>query len=394
MRAVLPPEDEPVTTPRLFEPFRLRGVTLKNRIIASPMCMYRADHDGTANDWHFAHYSRLAMGGAAMVMLEATAVDIMGRHCYADLGIWGEEHVAPLRRIAEFMKSQQCVPALQLQHAGRKGGTRRPWHGKSPLNEEDVRLRGEPPWPVVGPSALPASDGMPMPSELTADEIKRVIDSWVLAARRALLAGFEVLELHAAHGYLVHQFLSSFSNKRTDHYGGDRAGRMRFALELVEAVRRVWPEDRPLLVRVSAVDEAGWSLDDTVALAREFKARGVDAIDCSSGGISGSPTNQAARGPGFQVPFAERVRADAGLPTIAVGLIMTPQLAAEIIDSGSADLVAIGREVLVNPNWPCAARTLLQPERGHADWPPETGWWLDRRADILAAAGIGAGQAR
>lgn len=390
MSAVRQPNGASLAATRLFEPLHMRGVTFKNRIVCSPMCMYRAEHDGMANDWHFAHYSRLAMGGAAMVMLEATAVDIMGRHCYADLGIWGDEHVAPLRRITDFMKGQQCLPALQLQHAGRKGGTRRPWHGKSPLNDEDIRLRGEPPWPVVGPSALPASDGMPLPSELAAVDIPKVIDKWVVATRRAVAAGFEVLELHAAHGYLVHQFLSAYSNKRTDRYGGDRNGRMRFALELVEAVRRVWPEDKPLLMRVSAVDEAGWSLDDTVALAREFKARGVDAIDCSSGGIAGSPTNQAARRPGFQVPFAERVRADAGIPTVAVGLIMTPQLAAEIVDNGLADLVAIGREVLVNPNWPCAARTLLEPDRGHTDWPPETGWWLDRRADILAAAGFGA----
>jgi len=371
----------------LFEPYTLRGVTLKNRVVVSPMCTYGAASDGIVTDWHFVHYGRLAIGGAGMVMLEATSIEARGRHCYSDLGIWGDEHVAPLRRIAQFIKAQNCVPALQLQHAGRKASAGRPWHGAKWLGDEDVRLRGEHPWPVFGPSPVPYTAGAPVPSELGEDEMREVKASWVAAAKRALQAGFDVIEVHAAHGYLLNQFLSPLSNFRTDRYGGDLAGRMRWPLEVVEAVRAVWPHDKPLFVRVSSVDgveEGGWTLDDTVVFARELKAVGVDLVDCSSGGIGGAATmNRLARSPGFQVPFSHRVRTEAGVPTIAVGLIMTPELAAEIVDEGRGDLVAIGREVLVDPNWPCAARTQLEAERGFTDWPSPTGWWLEKRAQIL-----------
>ena len=373
----------------LFDPFTLRGVTLKTRIVVSPMCTYAAAPDGLANDWHFAHYARLGMGGASMVILEATAIEAHGRHCYSDLGIWSDDHIAPLRRIAEFLKAQNCVPALQLQHAGRKASAGRPWHGAKPLDEEDVRLRGEHPWQTVGPSAVPYAAGAPVPTALSVGEMHELTAMWVAAAKRALAAGFEVIEVHAAHGYLLHQFLSPLSNKRNDEYGGDLAGRMRWPLEVVQAVRAAWPQDKPLFVRVSSVDgaeEDGWTLDDTVAFAQKLKALGVDLVDCSSGGIGGSATmNRLARSPGFQAPFAERVRHEVGIATIAVGLIMTPELAAEIVDAGQADLVAIGRQVLVDPNWPCAARTHLQPERGFSDWPAASGWWLDKRAQILKA---------
>jgi 2,4-dienoyl-CoA reductase-like NADH-dependent reductase (Old Yellow Enzyme family) len=370
----------------LFEPFAMRSVTLRHRLVVSPMCMYACAPDGKATDWHLVHYGHLAMGGAAMVMLEATSIDPVGRHSYADLGIWSDEHVAPLRRIADFIKSQDSVPAIQLQHAGRKASARRPWHGGSPLTEEDAALRGEQPWQAVGPSPIPLSEGKPVPTALKLEDLPAIVGMWAAAARRALAAGFEVVEIHAAHGYLLNQFLSPLANQRSDRYGGDLEGRMRLPLEVAEAVRAVWPDDKPVLVRVSCVDgvEGGWTLEETVALSKELKARGVDAIDCSSGGIGGAATmNRLARFPGFQVPFAERVRREAEIPTVAVGLIMTPELAAEIIDSGFADLVAIGREVLVDPNWPNAARTSLQPEAGYAHWRQVAGWWLDKRAAIL-----------
>jgi len=371
----------------LFAPFTQRGVTMKNRIVISPMCTYSCGADGLATDWHFAHYGRFAMGGAGMVMLEATSILAKGRHCYSDLGIWSDEHIPQLRRIAQFIKAQDSVAAIQLQHAGRKASAGRPWHGAKPLGEEDILLRGEHPWPVVGPSPIPYAEGAPVPSELTLAEMDELKAAWVAATQRALAADFDVVEIHAAHGYLLNQFLSPLSNQRSDRYGGDLAGRMRWPLEVVQAVRAAWPEDKPLYVRVSAVDGAeagGWTLDETVAFARELKALGVDLIDCSSGGIGGGATmSRLARSPGFQVPFAERVRTEAEVPTIAVGLIMTPELAAEIVDLGRADLVAIGREVLVDPNWPCSARTHLQTERGYNDWPGHSAWWLEKRAQIL-----------
>lgn len=373
---------------KLFEPFELRGVTLRHRIIVPPMAMYRAGPDGTANDWHLVHYGRLAMGGAAMVMVESTAVAAEGRIGYACLGLWDDAQIVPLRRVADFIRSQGAIPAIQINHTGRKGSWRRPWDGYTQLTDEDAELRGERAWITRGPSAIPVSEGKPAPAPLEPAEIAEIVADWAAAARRARAAGFDILEIHAAHGYLLNQFLSPIANHRTDGYGGDLAGRMRLTLEVTEAVRAAWPEDKPLLLRVSAVDgvEGGWTLDETVALARALKARGVDAIDCSSGGIGGSATvMRVPRGPGFQVPFAERVRREAGIPTIAVGLITTPEQAAEIVDADRADIVAIGREALVDPNWPCAARTHLQRERGYADWPPESGWWLDRRILSLRA---------
>ena len=374
---------------RLFKPITLRGITLKNRLMISPMCTYHGDQDGIANDWHLAHYGRLAMGGAALVMTESISVVPEGRHCLGDIGIWCEAQVAPLKRITDFIKAQNCVPAIQLQHAGRKASSARPWDGNArPLNEDDFRLRGEKPWTTVAPSPLPYSENAPPPRELTVAEIKELVENYAAAAKRALDAGFEVIEIHAAHGYLINQFLSPSSNQRTDAYGGDIENRTRFLFEVTKAVRDVWPEDRPVFVRVSAVDgtEGGWSLDDTVALAKDLKSRGVDVIDCSSGGMGGSAVNvRVPRGPGFQVPFAERVRAEADILTVAVGLILKPEQAAEIVDSGRADLVAIGREAPRDPNWPNAARTQLEPEGGYAHWQDPVGWWLDRRTKSLAA---------
>ena len=376
---------------KLFEPFTMRGVTLKNRLMISPMCTYRADQDGMANDWHLMHYGRMAAGGAAMVMTESISVVPEGRHCYGDIGIWEDAQIAPLKRIADFIKAQDSVPAIQLQHAGRKASSTRPWDGGArPLDETDWIERGEKGWETSAPSPLPYTDGVPPPREMSIAEIHQFIDDYAAAVKRAAQAGFEVLEVHAAHGYLLNEFLSPISNIRTDAYGGDLKRRMRLVLEVAEAARAAWPDDLPILTRVSAVDggSGGWDLDDTVALARELKGLGIDCIDCSSGGIDGSAVRQRVpRGPGFQVPFAERVRKDAGIATVAVGLILSGKQAAEIVDNGRADLVAIGREALRDPNWPNNARMELQPELGFSHWPHPVGWWLDKRTQSLAAFG-------
>jgi 2,4-dienoyl-CoA reductase-like NADH-dependent reductase (Old Yellow Enzyme family) len=376
--------------PSLFDPFTLRGVTLPHRIAIAPMCTYHAGPDGRATDWHFVHYGRFALGGAAMVMTESVVVAPEGRGCDANLGLWDDAQIAPLRRIADFLKAHGSVSAIQLHHAGRKADSGRPWLGPQAAADADERARCELPWSRLAPSALPYADSAPTPRAMTAADIGATIDAWAAAARRALAVGFEVLEIHAAHGYLINQFLSPIANHRSDGYGGSRAARMRFALDIVDAVRAVWPAELPLLVRVSAVDaaEGGWDLDDTVALARALKSRGVDAIDCSSGGIGGPVVQTAVpRVAGFQVPFAERVRREAGIPTIAVGLITQAEHAAEIIEQGQADLVMIGREALIDPNWPSAARTRLQPEGGHAHWTEPLGWWLDRRVQSIAVRG-------
>ena len=379
--------------PLLFTPLTLRGVTARNRIAISPMCQYSAV-DGVADDWHLVHLGKLAQGGAGIVFTEAISVEARGRITHGDLGIWSDAHVPPLRRIAGFLKQNGAVPAIQLGHAGRKASMQRPWYGNGPLDGTD-RARGDEAWQIVAPSPLPIGEGWLVPAELSAADLAALRERWRDAAGRALAAGFEIVELHGAHGYLLHEFLSPLVNRRTDAYGGDRAGRMRFPLEIAETVRAVWPQDRPVFVRVSAIDgvEGGWTLDDTVAFARELKARGVDVVDCSSGGIAGSATasrTAAPRGPGFQAPFAERVRREAGIATMAVGLILDARQAEAILRAGQADIIAIGREALDDPNWPLhAARALLPEDAAPAEmfgsWPPQYGWWLERREPALRA---------
>ncbi|KQX23222.1 MULTISPECIES: NADH:flavin oxidoreductase/NADH oxidase [unclassified Sphingomonas] len=365
---------------KLLERWRLRDVTVRNRIMISPMCQYSARGDGKVMDWHLAHYGRFAIGGAGLVMTEATAVVPEGRLSHGDLGLWSDDHVPGLARLAELITSQGAVPGLQLGHAGRKAGMRRPWHGDGAVDAADLAERGEAPWPTVSVSGAPAAENLPAPRMLRLDEIPALLDSWRAAARRALEAGFRIIEIHAAHGYLINCFLSPLSNKRSDAYGGDRINRMRLAIEIVRAVRSVWPESLPLFCRISAIDAAadGWNLDDSVQLAIAMRAAGVDVIDCSSGGIGGD-LSVIPRGPGFQVPFAQRIREEAGIATVAVGLIVGAQQAADVIDQGRADIVAIGREALFNPNWPLHAAMQLQPERRFEDWPPQSGWWLGRR---------------
>lgn len=363
----------------LFSPYAIRGVTLRNRIMVSPMAQYSAV-DGAITDWHFAHFAKFAMGGAGLVFTEATKVERRGMGTVGDMGIWNDEHIGPLRRITSFLRQQGAVSGMQLNHAGRKAGTFRPWEGFGPI-DRSAEVEGQKHWPVIGPSAVAHADGWPIPQEMTMGDVKDVVEAWGQAARRALEANFDILEIHGAHGYLIHQFLSPAANRRNDGYGGSFLNRIRFALEVTNEVRRFWPVEKPLFFRVSAQDDAGWDVDDTIALARELKAVGVDAIDCSSGGISGSPTaSLITRQLGYQVQFAERVRREAGIASIAVGMIVRPKQAEAIIRDEQADLVAIGREMLYDPFWSVHAAKELGVDKDFSMMPPQYGWWLDRRA--------------
>ena len=333
--------------PHLFSPLRIRGAALRNRIVISPMCQYSAV-DGVANDWHLMHLGARAAGGAGLVIAEATAVTAAGRISPADLGIWNDEQVAPLARIVDFLHTQGAAAGIQLAHAGRKAATAVPWLGSGPLDERDGG------WPVVGASPLAYDAEHQQPHELTVPELEQMVELFVAAARRAVTAGFDVLEIHGAHGYLLSTFHSPLSNQRTDAYGGDFAGRTKLTLDIARAIRAAIPDTTALFLRVSATDwvEGGWTLADTVRLAGEAHALGVDLVDCSSGGVS--PDQQIAVGTGYQVPFAQAVRA-AGVPSGAVGLIEDAAFADSIVRDGEADLVLLARASLRDPNWPINA---------------------------------------
>ena len=345
----------------LFSPLRIRGTTFRNRAWVSPMCQYSST-DGHPTDWHLVHLGSLARGGAGLVVQEATAVTPDGRISPWDAGIWTDRHAEEYARIVEFVRGQGAVPGIQLAHAGRKASTQRPWEGTGYVEPADGG------WATVGPSPIAFGD-WPVPKELTTGEIAEVVQAFAAAARRALEVGFEVAELHAAHGYLLHQFLSPLANHRADAYGGDLAGRSRLLLEVVRAVRGVWPDDRPLFVRLSATDWAGggWDVADTVEVARLLAPEGVDLVDVSSGGLT--PSQQIALGPGYQVPFARAVREGSGLPVAAVGLITEARQAEQVLQEGSADAVVLARELLRNPHWPLLAAAELGDELAH--WPPQ-----------------------
>lgn len=333
----------------LFSSFPLRGITLRNRIVVSSMCQYSSE-DGFANDWHLVHLGARAQGGAGLVMTEASAVVPEGRITPQDLGIWKDDHIAGLKRITEFLHSQGAYAGIQLAHAGRKGSMSRPWE------EERVHSPENGGWQPVAPSAIPFGPAYGNPAEIESEGFVAIIDAFGAAARRALQAGFDVVEIHAAHGYLLHEFFSPLSNHRTDRYGGSFANRTRLLFEVVDAVRKEWPEDLPVFVRISATDwaEGGWTQEESLALARELKAHGgVDLIDVSSGGLV--PNVQISTGPGYQVPFAAQIRKEVGIATGAVGMITTPEQAEEILQSGRADLVFLARELLRNPYWPLHA---------------------------------------
>jgi len=341
---------------RLFSPLPLRGVTLPNRIAVSPMCQYSAV-DGLANDWHLVHLGGLAQGGAGLVLTEAASVAPEGRISAEDLGIWEDVQIGPLARIAAFIKSQGAVPGIQLAHAGRKAGSGAPWKGNN-----------VPPasWPGLAPSALPFDEGWPAPRALDEAGLRRVVSEFRAAAARALQAGFQVAEIHGAHGYLLHQFLSPLANRREDAYGGSLENRSRLLREVAAAVREVWPGNLPLLVRLSCTDwvPGGWDIGESVDLARMLGPLGVDLVDCSSGGMA--PRAAIPVGPGYQVDFAARIRREAGIATGAVGLITGPAQAEEILAKGEADLVLLGRELLRDPRWPLRAALKLG---GATPWP-------------------------
>ena len=368
-------------TPILFQPLQIRGIETRNRVVISPMCQYSA-HEGHLDDWHLVHLGRFAIGGAGIVFTEATAVQKGGRITHGCPGIWTDSQIPGHARVAQFIRRNGAVPAIQLGHAGRKSSMQRPWFGNGPLDQSDVE-RGDMPWTPVGPSPIPVADGWPIPQELSVPEIKQIVDDFASAARRALEAGYKIIEIHGAHGYLLHSFLSPLSNKRTDMYGGDLEARMRLALEIVQAVRDTLPDNIPLFFRTSAVDGSpdGWTLDNTVILADRLKNLGVDVIDCSSSGIAGSATASGnnKRQPGFQVPYAERVRQETSIQTMAVGLITHPVQAEQILERQQADLIAIAREALVNPMWALHAARDLGSDSSFASWPEQSGWWLAMR---------------
>lgn len=339
--------------PHLFDPLTLRSLTLRNRIGVSPMCQYSSE-DGFATDWHLVHLGSRAVGGASLVMAEATAVEARGRITPDCLGIWKDEHVDKLRQVAAFVKSQGAVAAIQLAHAGRKASTYRPWHekhGKVPEAEGG--------WQVVGASAVPFADNFGLPHELSTTEIQGIITSFVDAAQRAKDAGFDMVEVHGAHGYLIHSFYSPLANQRTDEYGGSFENRTRLITDVTKAVREVWPDDKPISVRISATDwaEGGWTIEDSVQLAQVLKGVGADIIDCSSGGIL--PDIRYPVGAGYQVPLSEAVRHGADIPTATVGMITEPMQADELIRNGRADIVLMAREFLRNPYWPQQAADVV-----------------------------------
>jgi 2,4-dienoyl-CoA reductase-like NADH-dependent reductase (Old Yellow Enzyme family) len=363
--------DREVPETDLLSPLTVRGITLCNRVVMSPMCQYVAA-EGLASDWHLVHLGSRAVGGVALVMVEATAVTPDGRISPGDMGIWGEQHVAPLARIARFVHSQGAVAGIQLAHAGRKASCEPPWKGGARLTTPEAGG-----WTVVGPSAIPFNEGDPPPVPLDEAGLDGIVAAFEAAAQRALAAGFGVIEIHAAHGYLLHEFLSPLSNRRTDRYGGSLENRMRLPLRVAERLRQRVPEDRPLFVRISATDwaDGGWDVEQSVVLARHLNELGVDLIDVSSGALV--PKARIPVGKGYQVPFARKIRHEAGIMTGAVGLITEARQANEIVTSGDADLVFLARELLREPYWTLNAQQELGVE---PSWPTPYGYAVKRRA--------------
>ncbi|MEI6290336.1 MAG: NADH:flavin oxidoreductase/NADH oxidase [Chloroflexota bacterium] len=342
--------------PHLFEPLKIKSITLRNRIGLSPMCMYSYS-DGYSNEWQLIHLGSRAAGGAGLIITEATAVEPRGRITPFDAGLWSDEHIKPLSLVTDSIKKNGAVPAIQLAHAGRKGSSRRPWEPGKPYGPGE-----NPGWQTIGPSAIRFNDDYPVPQAMTIEDINFIKSSFISSAKRALTAGFEWLEIHAAHGYLLHSFYSPISNQRTDQYGVSFENRTRLVMEITCGVREVWPENLPLTVRISGSDwfTGGWTVEDSVNLSKMLKNAGVDMIDCSSGGNAASAVIPA--GPGYQVPISEAVKHGAGIMTSAVGLISSPFHADEIIRNNRADMVLLGREMLRDPYWPLhAAQTLKQP---------------------------------
>jgi 2,4-dienoyl-CoA reductase-like NADH-dependent reductase (Old Yellow Enzyme family) len=363
---------------QLFSPLELRGLPLKNRLVVAPMCQYSAV-DGVADDFHLVHLGRFALGGFGMIMIEATAVTSEGRISHGDIGLFDDKHIEPLARIARFLKTHGSVAAIQLSHAGRKGSTRRPWRGEGTVGPADLEELGDAPWTTLAPSALAHANDYAAPEPLDDGGIARIRASFSDAARRALSAGFEVVEVHCAHGYLLNQFLSPVANNRTDAFGGSLENRMRLPLQIVQDVRQIWPEEWPVFVRVSATDHiaGGWTVDDTIAFARDLQKRGVDVVDCSSGGFDGAALNAFTD---YHVPYAARVARATGVRTMAAGLISNPQQAEAVVAEQQVDLVGLAREALIDPNWPVHAAMRLEGRTHSATrWPHQAAWALQDR---------------
>jgi 2,4-dienoyl-CoA reductase-like NADH-dependent reductase (Old Yellow Enzyme family) len=366
----------------LFSPLKIRDVELKNRIVVAPMHQY-AGIKGYPTDWHLMNIGRFAVGGAGLVIVESTKVERRGCGTVGDLGLWADDFIPHFKRLADFIRQYGAVPGIQLGHSGRKARRFRPWEGGRPL-VPSPEIDDWDDWELVAPSAE-ADRGDPVPRALSTDDIAETVRHWGQAAVRADKAGFDVLEIHGAHGYLIHQFLSPVANRRNDEYGGSLENRMRFALEVADCVRANWPEQKPLFMRLSVEDDAGWGPDENVVLARHLKTRGIDVIDCSSGGIKGAPV--VSTGPityGYQVPYAEKLRAEADIKTMAVGLIVHAEQAEAILRNGRADLIALAREVLYNPNWPLDAAVKLGEDNPYDLMPPAYSYWLGKRASAVS----------
>ena len=366
----------------LFSPLVIRGLTLRNRIVLSPMLTYSATN-GYTNDTHLAHLAKFAVGGAGLVFVESTKIDPRGCSTPRDLGLWKDEFIPGMRRIADLVKSYGAACAIQLGHSGRKARRSVPWEGRVPLASYPGVDHGEH-WELIAPSAIAHSESYQAPRAMTHADIAELVAAWSQGARRADEAGFDVLEIHGAHGYLIHQFLSASANRRTDEYGGSLENRMRFAVEVVRGVRRHWPERKPLFLRVSAVDELDWTIDDSVTLARTLGEHGVDVIDCSAGGMSDSAPSINPIAYGYQVKYAKAIRAGSGIRTMAVGMIVHGDQAEAILQAGEADLVALGREYLLNPNWALDAALKLGVCAPYQQLPPVYGYYLERRKRSFA----------
>lgn len=376
-----------ITIPLLFQPIQLRELVLANRIVISPMCQHAAE-GGHATAWHLVHLGKFVLGGAGLILTESTAVDPRGRIGTADLGLWKDSQVKPLKAVVDFVHANQGAIGVQLAHAGRKAGSHPLWEGGAALSEAHLASNEEP-WQRLGPSSLPAGPGWSVPMVLDHEGIEKVIQGFVDATGRAERAGFDVVELHFGHGYLVASFLSPNANHRTDEWGGSLHGRMRLALVIAARVRAAWPAHKPLFCRLSIVDGSvdGWGVDDSIVLARELGQCGVDVIDCSSGGLTEETRSlPVPRGLGFQVVFSERIRLEAQVKTQAVGMIVDAKQAEEVLTQGKADLIALGREALFDPYWPHHAAAALGVDPEFKRWPVRHGIWLAKRAPLLAIA--------
>ena len=366
----------------LFSSLKIKSKTFRNRVVLSPMCQYKAK-DGIISDWHLQQYSRFAFSGLGAAFIEATEVSPEGRIGHGCTGIWSDDHVEGLSKIVKIFNEYDCLSGIQLAHAGRKASFLRPWDGASPITEND---KIEPAWQTIGPSAIPINNSSPVPKEMTIEDINRVKEDFKNAAIRANIAGFDILEIHGAHGYLLHSFFSPISNMRNDQYGGNFENRIRFAMEIIADIKSVWPENKPLFYRLSSIDAPGQgaTIEDNVQLAKSLKIAGVDVIDCSSGGITGSPVLTKSKIiPGFQVPYSEKIKKEAEISSMAVGAIINADQANEIILNKRADLVAMGRELLADTQWVYKAATHFKLENAKSFLPDSYSFYLSRRDDFL-----------